>query len=280
MNLLDGKLVSQKIKDEIKIEVDSLKQKGIHPCLTVVKVGEDPASTVYIKQKVKACEYVGIQSIEICLPKETSQMELLNKIDELNNMKSVHGILVQFPLPKHISEKEIAKAISIDKDVDCFNPYNIGLLYNNNSTIKPCTPAGIIEILKHYNIEITGKNVVVIGRSDIVGKPMSQLLLNENATVTICHSKTQNLAKHTLEADIIVCAIGKPNFLGAHYIKEGAVVIDVGINRNEEGKLCGDVDFNSAKYVASYITPVPGGVGPLTVAMLLKNTVELAKIRG
>lgn len=275
MQLLEGSLVAKSIKDDLKQEIEKLDTK---PCLALIRVGEDFGSKKYVGFKVKACEYTTIESLHIHFPETVSEEELLNKIYELNNSKKVTAILVQVPLPKHINKDKIINAIRIDKDADCFHPYNVGKLYNE-TTIKPCTPSGIIEILKYYNIPMEGKNCVIIGRSDIVGKPMSQLMLNENATVTVCHSKTKNLQDFTKNADILISAIGKAKFVKSFMIKKDAVVIDVGMNKDENGKTCGDVDFEDVKDKISYITPVPGGVGPLTIAMLLKNTITLYKIQ-
>ncbi|MBQ7596905.1 MAG: bifunctional methylenetetrahydrofolate dehydrogenase/methenyltetrahydrofolate cyclohydrolase FolD, partial [Clostridia bacterium] len=247
--------------------------------LAVIRVGEDPASKVYVNNKKKACEKLGIVSLEYALPENTQIEELLKLIDELNNRKDVNGILCQLPLPKHLDEEAVINAINPQKDVDCFHPVNVGKLYTGTGRLKPCTPAGVMEMLKYYNIEIQGKNCSVIGRSNIVGKPMAALLTAENGTVTLCHSKTKDLALHTKAADILVAAVGRPKFVTADMVKEGAVVIDVGIHRMENGKLCGDVDFNAVEPVAGYISPVPGGVGPMTIAMLTDNTVTAAKIQ-
>lgn len=280
--ILEGKTVSQKIKDNVKYEVEKLEKK---PCLAVIQVGENQASSVYVNNKVKACKYTGIESTSIKISSDKSPKEiendLLELITTLNNNSRINGILVQLPLPEGIDKDKIINAIAIEKDVDCFHPYNIGKLYNKNSTIKPCTPAGVIEICKHYNIDLQGKNCVVIGRSDIVGKPMSQLLLNEDATVTVCHSRTKNMSEITKQADIIICAVGKANFLKGNMLKENVVIIDVGINRNNEGKLCGDADYNDILTTLSNvdITPVPGGVGVMTVAMLMVNTLNAYKLQ-
>lgn len=278
--IIDGKLVSQSIREQIKLEVENLKaQHSILPGLAVILVGENPASCVYVRNKHKACIDAGINSYEINLPDSTTEDELLVKIDELNNNPEVDGILVQLPLPKHINEDEVIKRISPDKDVDGFHPYNVGRMTSGLPTFLPCTPHGIMKLLEFYNVDICGKNCVVIGRSNIVGKPISLLLLAENGTVTVCHSKTQNLKEITSKADILVVAIGRANFVSADMVKEGAVVIDVGINRGEDGKLYGDVDFENVSQIASKITPVPGGVGPMTITMLLENTVDSAKKR-
>ena len=278
--IIDGKAISLAIKDELKEKVAEYKNKGIDITLAVVKVGNDPASAVYVRNKEKACEYVGINSRTLALPEETTQEELLNIVRELNEDDTVNGILVQLPLPKHINESEILLAINSTKDVDGFHPVNVGKMVIGEDTFLPCTPAGIIEMLKRSDIDIEGKECVVIGRSNIVGKPMSLLMLKENATVTIAHSRTKDLKEVTKRADILVAAIGKPKFVTADYVKEGAVVIDVGMDRDENGKLCGDVDFESVEPKVSAITPVPGGVGPMTVTMLLVNclrSVELNK---
>ena len=278
--IIDGKLVSQSIREQIKLEVENLKaQHSIIPGLAVILVGENPASCVYVRNKHKACIDAGINSYEINLPDSTTEDELLAKIDELNNNPEVDGILVQLPLPKHINEDEVIKRISPDKDVDGFHPYNVGRMTSGLPTFLPCTPHGIMKLLEFYNVDNCGKNCVVIGRSNIVGKPISLLLLAENGTVTVCHSKTQNLKEITSKADILVVAIGRANFVSADMVKEGAVVLDVGINRGEDGKLYGDVDFENVSQIASKITPVPGGVGPMTITMLLKNTVDSAKKR-
>lgn len=278
--IIDGKAISLAIKDELKEKVAEYKNKGIDITLAVVKVGNDPASAVYVRNKEKACEYVGINSRTLALPEETTQEELLNIVRELNEDDTVNGILVQLPLPKHIDESEILLAINSTKDVDGFHPVNVGKMVIGEDTFLPCTPAGIIEMLKRSDIDIEGKECVVIGRSNIVGKPMSLLMLKENATVTIAHSRTKDLKEVTKRADILVAAIGKPKFVTADYVKEGAVVIDVGMDRDENGKLCGDVDFELVEPKVSAITPVPGGVGPMTVTMLLVNclrSVELNK---
>lgn len=269
--IIDGKLISQQIKDEIKEKVCTYKEQGVEITLAVVKVGNDSASAVYVRNKEKACEYVGITSRTIAMPEETTEEELLATVKELNEDKSVNGILVQLPLPKHIDESKILLAIDSSKDVDGFHPVNVGKMVIGEETFLPCTPAGIIEMLKRTDIDINGKECVVIGRSNIVGKPMAMLMLKENATVTIAHSRTKDLKEVTKRADILIAAIGKAKFVTADYVKEGAVVIDVGMDRDENGKLCGDVDFDTVSEVASAITPVPGGVGPMTVTMLLVN---------
>ena len=278
--IIDGKQISLDIKNELKEKVAKYKEQGIEITLVVVKVGNDPASAVYVRNKEKACEYVGINSKTLALPEETTEEELLNVVKELNEDKNVNGILVQLPLPKHIDESKVLLTIDSTKDVDGFHPVNVGKMVIGEDTFLPCTPAGIIEMIKRTDIDIEGKECVVIGRSNIAGKPMAMLMLKENATVTIAHSRTKDLKEVTKRADIIVAAIGKAKFVTADYVKEGAVVIDVGMNRDENGKLCGDVDFESVSKVASAITPVPGGVGPMTVTMLLVNclrSVELNK---
>ncbi|KDR94413.1 methylenetetrahydrofolate dehydrogenase (NADP+) / methenyltetrahydrofolate cyclohydrolase [Peptoclostridium litorale DSM 5388] len=277
MKLIDGKAVSAEIRKELEVEVKKLKEeKGITPGLAVVLVGEDPASKTYVASKEKACEKIGIYSEGHKLNADTSEEDLLNLIDELNNKQSIDGILVQLPLPSHIDEKKIINRINPEKDVDGFHPINVGKLSIGEEAFIPCTPHGVIKLMEHENIEMAGKKAVIIGRSNIVGKPAAMLLLQKNATVTICHSRTKDLVKEASEADILVAAIGKPNFVTADMVKEGAVVIDVGINR-VDGKLVGDVDFESVKEKAGYITPVPGGVGPMTITMLLFNTVVSAK---
>ena len=274
--LLMGKEVSARIKAELKTEVENLKKEGINPGLAVIIVGEDPASQVYVRNKERACEECGIYSEKYALTAETTQEELLKLIDELNNKSSISGILVQLPVPKHIDEKTIINAIAPNKDVDAFHPVNLGKIMVGNYDFVPCTPAGVMELIKESGIDVSGKECVIVGRSNIVGKPQAMLLLHQNGTVTICHSKTKNLAEKTKNADILVAAVGIPNFIKGDMIKEGAVVIDVGINRLENKKLCGDVEFESAEKVAGAITPVPGGVGPMTIAMLMKNTVKAA----
>jgi len=272
--IIDGKKISQEIKDELREKMAELKQKGESRCLAVIQVGDDPASSVYVNNKKKACEYIGIDSESYHLPEETTEKELLELIDELNRKPEVNGILVQLPLPKQIDEDKILLAISPEKDVDGFHPVNAGNLSIGSPGFVSCTPAGVIQLLKRSGIEIEGKECVVLGRSNIVGKPMAMLLLRENGTVTVCHSRTKDLKEITKRADILVAAIGKPKFIDADYVKEGAVVIDVGIHRNENGKLCGDVDFESVAPHCAAITPVPGGVGPMTIAMLMNNCVE------
>ena len=275
--IMDGKLVSTHIRSELKSEIDSMKSSGVYPKLAVVLVGQDPASRVYVKNKHKACLDLGIEPVQIDMPAETKEEELLAKIDELNADKSVNGILVQLPLPKHISEDSVIDRIAPEKDVDAFTRENVGKIVSGKYRFLPCTPAGIMEILKYYNVEIEGKRCVVVGRSNIVGKPMMLLLLAANGTVTVAHSKTRDLKSVCREADILVAAVGKPKFIGKDMVKEGAVVVDVGINRLEDGTLVGDVDFAAVENIASYITPVPGGVGPMTITMLMKNTVTAAK---
>ena len=277
--LIDGKRISKEIKDELKEKVAAYKSQGIEIALAVIQVGQDPASTVYVGNKKKACEYIGIKSVAYELPEETTEEELLEVIDKLNKDDSIYGILVQLPIPKHINEDHIIQAIDPKKDVDGFHPQSVGALSIGQPGFVSCTPAGIIQLLKRSGISIEGKECVVIGRSNIVGKPMALLLLRENGTVTICHSRTKNLKEVTKRADILVAAVGKPKMIDASYVKEGAVVIDVGIHRNAENKLCGDVDFDSVEKVASAITPVPGGVGPMTIAMLMNNCVEAVEIR-
>jgi methylenetetrahydrofolate dehydrogenase (NADP+)/methenyltetrahydrofolate cyclohydrolase len=278
--IIDGKAISLQIKDELKKQVSAYKEQGIEITMAVVKVGNDPASAVYVRNKERACEYIGVTSRTLALPEETTEEELLNTVKELNEDSSVNGILVQLPLPKHIDESKILLAIDPKKDVDGFHPVNVGKMVIGEDTFLPCTPAGIIEMIKRSGIDIEGKECVVIGRSNIVGKPMAMLMLRENATVTIAHSRTADLKEVTKRADILVAAIGKAKFVTADYVKEGAVVIDVGMDRDEDGKLCGDVDFDEVSGVASAITPVPGGVGPMTVTMLMVNclrSVELNK---
>lgn len=278
MTIIDGKAVSAAVKDEVKNEVEQLKKSGSVPCLAVVLVGNDPASKVYVGNKKKACEYCGIKSLEYLLDENTTEEELLSLINVLNNDSAVNGILVQLPLPKHINEEHIINSIVPSKDVDAFHPVNVGKIMIGNPDFLPCTPAGVMEMLKKYNIETCGKDCVIIGRSNIVGKPMAMLMLAANATVTVCHSKTANIKEKCKNADIIIAAVGKAGFVTADMVKDGAVVIDVGINRNSEGKLCGDVDFESVLQKASYITPVPGGVGPMTIATLMKNTLAAFKL--
>lgn len=277
--IIDGKAVSQFVKDEVKKEVSALGEKGVSVGLAVIIVGNDPASRTYVNNKKKACEATGIISEEYALPDDTTMDELLALIKELNAKKSINGILCQLPLPKHLDEKAVIENIDPIKDVDAFHAVNTGHIMIGDYSFLPCTPAGIMEMFKYYNIEIEGKECVVIGRSNIVGKPMAMLLLQKNGTVTICHSRTKNLKEVTSRADILVAAVGIPYFVTADMVKDGAVVIDVGMDRNKEGKLCGDVDFAEVEKKASYITPVPGGVGPMTIATLMKNTVTAAKIQ-
>ncbi|MCR5283373.1 MAG: bifunctional methylenetetrahydrofolate dehydrogenase/methenyltetrahydrofolate cyclohydrolase FolD [Lachnospiraceae bacterium] len=274
MQIIDGKAISQQIKDEVRDKVAALKEQGKEVALAVILVGNDPASTVYVGNKKKACAYTGIRSESFELPEETTQEELLSLIEDLNNRADIQGILVQLPLPKHIDEKAVINAISPDKDVDGFHPQSVGRLTIGEPGFLSCTPAGIIQLLKRSNIEMEGKHCVVIGRSNIVGKPMALLMLRENATVTICHSRTKDLKEITRQADILIAAVGKPKMIDRSYLKEGAVVIDVGIHRMEDKKLCGDVDFEDVKDLCSAITPVPGGVGPMTIAMLMKNCAD------
>lgn len=278
MQILDGKKVSARIKEEVAKEALALQEKGIRPGLAVILAGNDPASRVYVNNKKKACEACNIYSEEYTFPETVTESELLELIDHLNRSDKIHGILVQLPLPAHIDEKKIINAISEKKDVDAFTPANVGKIMIGNFDLLPCTPAGVMELIRESGISPEGKECVVVGRSNIVGKPQAMLLLHANGTVTVCHSKTKNLAEITRRADILVAAVGKAKFITGDMIKEGAVVIDVGMNRNEEGKLCGDVDFESAARVAGAITPVPGGVGPMTIAMLMKNTVKAASL--
>ncbi len=277
--LIDGKLVSQAVKDRVKLEAASITEAGGKITLAVIIVGDDPASRVYVNNKKKACEYVGFESIEYALPETVSQAELISLIEELNRREDVNGILCQLPLPKHIDKSAVISSISPLKDVDAFTAHNVGKIMIGDYDFLPCTPAGIMEMLSYYHIEVKGKRCLVIGRSDIVGKPMAMLLMHSNGTVTIAHSFTENLKELTLQADIIVVAVKKPRFLSADMIKEGTVVIDVGIHRMENGKLCGDVDFDSVKEKCSYITPVPGGVGPMTIATLMQNTLKAYRIQ-
>jgi len=276
--IIDGKKVSSDIKAELADEVAELKKTGIAPGLTVVLVGDDPASHVYVKNKEKACELIGIRSVKHQLLASTSQEELLALVNDLNNDDTVDGILVQLPLPEQIDEHAVLLAIDPAKDVDGFHPINVGQLMIGESIFESCTPSGVVELLKRYDIEISGSHAVIVGRSNIVGKPAAMLLLHNNATVEICHSRTKDLAAETRRADILVAAIGRPRFITADMVKPGAAVIDVGMNRTDEG-LCGDVDFEDVKEVASAITPVPGGVGPMTIAILMRNTVAAAKAR-
>lgn len=277
-NIIDGKLVSSHIRALIAKEVAEISDSGVIPALAVILVGNDPASAVYVKNKQKACLETGITPIQLTLPENTTEEELLSQIDRLNADASVHGILVQLPLPKQISASKIIARISPNKDVDAFTYDSVGRIVEGKYSFLPCTPAGIMKLLEYYGVEIAGRECVVVGRSNIVGKPMALLLLNESGTVTVCHSKTRNLSEVTKRADILVVAVGKSKFITSDMVKTGAVVIDVGINRGEDGKLSGDVDYDSVKEVASFITPVPGGVGPMTITMLMQNTVTAAKM--
>ena len=274
--IIDGKVISAQIKDEIKLTMEQMKKEGKEVTLAVIQVGNDPASSVYVGNKKKACEYVGFRSLSYELEEDTTREQLLDLIDSLNKAEDVDGILVQLPLPKHLDEDEVIEAISPKKDVDGFHVVNTGNLWIGEEGFVSCTPAGIIELLKRSGVEMAGKECVIVGRSNIVGKPMAALMLRENATVTVCHSRTANLKEVTKRADILIVAMGKPKFITAEYVKEGATVIDVGIHRLEGKKLCGDVDFESVEPVAEQITPVPGGVGPMTIAMLMKNCLEAA----
>lgn len=276
---IDGKKIAAEIKDELKEKVATYKKEGVEITLAVIQVGNDPASTVYVGNKKKACEYVGIRSLSYEMEESITQDELLDKIKELNERKDVNGILVQLPLPKHIDEDAVIRTIDPKKDVDGFHPQSVGALSIGEAGFVSCTPAGIIQLLKRSGVEIEGKECVVVGRSNIVGKPISMLLLRENGTVTVCHSRTSDLKAVTKRADILVVAIGKPKFITKEYVKEGAVVIDVGIHRNENNKLCGDVDFADVEPIVDAITPVPGGVGPMTIAMLMNNCVEAVKLQ-
>lgn len=274
--IIDGKRISAEVKDECK---ERVKREKLDITLAVIQVGNDPASTVYVGNKKKACDYIGIHSLSYELPEETSEKELLELVEKLNRNDDVHGILVQLPLPEHIDEDKVIQTISPKKDVDGFHPQSVGALSIGQPGFVSCTPAGIIQLLKRSGVEIEGKECVIVGRSNIVGKPMALLMLRENATVTVCHSRTKDLKEVTKRADILIVAIGKPKFITADYVKEGAAVIDVGIHRNENNKLCGDVDFDSVAPIASAITPVPGGVGPMTIAMLMNNCVEAKGIQ-
>lgn len=279
MKLIDGKAISASVREDIKAQIDELAAAGIKPGLAVIIVGDNPASRVYVNNKKKACAELGIMSEEYALPAETTEQELIELIETLNSREDIDGILCQLPLPEHIDEKTVINTISPDKDVDAFHPVNVGKIMIGDYSFLPCTPAGVMELLRRSDIDVCGKNCVVIGRSNIVGKPQAMLLLHANATVTVCHSRTKNLAEICREADVIVAAVGKAYFVTADMVKEGAVVIDVGMNRNSEGKLCGDVDFDAVKDKASAITPVPGGVGPMTITMLMQNTLTSAKKR-
>ena len=277
MEILDGKKLSNEIIEELKVRCDELKEKGIKPKFAVIMVGNDKASQIYVKNKRKACEKVGIECVECFLDEDIQQKELIDKIKELNSDNTIHGILLQSPIPKHLNINEAFETISPKKDVDGFNPTNVGKLCLNQDTFVSCTPFGIIKLLDKYGIDLAGKKVTIIGRSNIVGKPLIQCFLNKNATVTICHSKTDNIKEHTKDADIVVVAIGKPKFLKENMVKKNSVIIDVGINRDDNGKIIGDVDFENVSKKSSYITPVPGGVGPMTIAMLMNNVIKAAE---
>ena len=276
MEIIDGKKLAKEIRENLKIKCDELKEKGIHPKLAVIMVGEDKASKVYVRNKSKACDEIGIAFEEFLLDENITQKELIDLIQKLNKDKTIHGILLQSPIPKHLNINEAFRTITPEKDVDGFNPINVGKLSLNQDTFVSCTPYGIMKMFEAYNIELEGKNLVIVGRSNIVGKPLIQCCLNKNATVTVCHSRTKNLKEHTKNADILIAAIGKPKFITEDMVKDNAVVIDVGINRGEDGKLTGDVDFENVSKKASYITPVPGGVGPMTIAMLMNNVIKAA----
>ena len=278
MYIIDGKALAKKIREGLKVEVDEIRGKGIFPKLAVIMVGDDKASSVYVRNKSKACNEIGIEFEEYLKDDSTTQEELINLIKELNNRKDIHGILLQSPIPAGLDIREAFNTIDYRKDVDGFNPINVGKLSIGEDCFISCTPHGVIKMLEEYNIETEGKRAVIIGRSNIVGKPLIQCLLNKNATVTVCHSRTKNIKDIVKEADILVAALGKPKFVTADMVKDGAVVIDVGINRSDEGKLVGDVDFENVSKKVSYITPVPGGVGPMTVAMLMYNVVKAAKL--
>ena len=275
--IIDGKELAKKTRQNLKIECDELKSKGITPKLAVIMVGDNPASKVYVRNKSKACQEVGVEYEEYLLDSNITQKELIDLIKKLNNDKNINGILLQSPIPKHLDINEAFRTIDYHKDVDGFHPMNVGKLTLGQDTFVSCTPYGVMRMFEEYNIDLCGKNVVILGRSNIVGKPLTQCCLNKNATITVCHSKTQNTKKLTKEADIVISAIGKPKFITEDMIKEGAIVIDVGINRDENAKIVGDVDFENVKQKASYITPVPGGVGPMTVAMLINNVIKAAK---
>ena len=277
--IIDGKAVSAATREAIKNEVAELKEKGVTPGLEVIIVGDDPASRVYVNNKKKACAELGMLSEEYALPAETTNEELLGLINELNGRKDINGILCQLPLPRHLDEKAVINAIAPEKDVDAFHPVNVGGIMTGDYSFLPCTPAGVMQMLKHYDIQTAGKHCVVIGRSNIVGKPMAMLMLHANATVTICHSRTVNLAEECKRADILIAAVGKPKFVTPDMVKEGAVVIDVGMDRDENGKLCGDVDFDAVEPICGAISPVPGGVGPMTISMLMRNTLTAAKLQ-
>ena len=275
--LMDGKQLARKIRTNLKKECEELKEKGINPKFAVIMVGNDSASKIYVRSKSRACEEIGIEFEEFLLSEDTTQDKLENLIEELNKNKKVHGILVQSPIPKHLDVNRAFEKIAPEKDVDGFNSVNVGKLALNRDTFVSCTPYGIMKIFEEYQIDLTGKEVVIIGRSNIVGKPLIQCVLNKNATVTVCHSKTKNLSEHTKRADVLIAAIGKPHFITADMVKENAVVIDVGINRTEEGKILGDVEFETVEKKVEYITPVPGGVGPMTIAMLMNNVIKAAR---
>ncbi len=274
MEIIDGKKLAKQIRENLKIECEELKEKGINPKLAVIMVGDDKASKIYVKNKSKACNEIGIQYEEYLLDENINQNELIELIEKLNNDKTVHGILLQSPVPEGLDINEAFRKISPEKDVDGFNPTNVGKLALNQDTFVSCTPYGIMRMFEAYNIDLEGKKVVIIGRSNIVGKPLMQCCLNKNATVTICHSKTKNIKEHIKDADVVISAIGKPEYVTADMVKDGVIVIDVGINRNEDGKIVGDVDFENVSKKASYITPVPGGVGPMTIAMLMNNVIK------
>lgn len=275
--IINGKEIGQEIRTGVATRVQALKEKGVTPGLAVILVGDNPASKTYVANKQKSCEQIGMYSELVKLPEEISEQALLDQIRELNDRHSIHGILVQLPLPKHINEEKVIQTISPEKDVDGFSPISVGKMMLGQDTYLPCTPFGVMKMLEHAGIDIAGKHAVIVGRSHIVGKPMGQLLLQKDATVTYTHSKTPDLPYFTKQADILIAAVGRANFITSEHIKEGAVVIDVGINRNEDNRLCGDVDFNDVKGIASHITPVPGGVGPMTITMLLENTVQAAE---
>lgn len=279
MNIIDGKAVSRAVRERVASETAELKKKGVTPGLAVIIVGEDPASQVYVRNKEKACEEVGFYSEKFALPEDTTQEELNALVQKLNERRDINGILCQLPLPKHLDDKEVINLINPIKDVDAFHPVNVGAIMIGDYNFLPCTPAGVMELIHSTGVDVCGKKAVVIGRSNIVGKPMAMLLLHENATVEITHSRTQNLSEITAGADILVAAIGKAKFVTADMVKKGALVIDVGMNRDENGKLCGDVDFEAVKDKCSYITPVPGGVGPMTISMLMQNTLTAARIQ-
>ncbi len=282
MKIIDGKLISSQICEELKKEIEELKSKNITPCLKIIQVGDNQASNVYVRNKVRLSETVGVNTTVDKFPETISQEELINEIKKLNEDKSVNGILVQLPIPKHISEKEVIEAIDEDKDVDCFSLTNVGKLWTARKSeiyLKPCTPFGVIELIKRSGVNISGKNAVIVGRSNIVGKPLAALLLLEDATVTVCHSRTANLKEVCKQADILVAAVGKAKMINHEYVKDGTIVIDVGINRDENNKLCGDVDFEDVKEIASMITPVPGGVGPMTITILLRNLIAVTKLQ-